>query len=295
MATSTVVLLVITAAYGLVIGSFLNVVIHRLPREQSLLRPRSRCPACGAAIAWYDNVPVLSYLVLGGRCRRCRAAISPRYPLVEATAAGLLVAVLGYFDFEFSLQSVSIGIFVLLLLALAIIDLEHFLLLDCLTLPGLALGILVAPLVATFVEAPDQTVLARLGGLVLPGLGHALSALFGALLGAAVGALIPFLIAQTWELLFHKEGMGFGDVKFLAMIGAFLGWKGVLLTIGLGSVIGAVVGVGLIIGGRGGRDTQLPFGTFLALGALTTLFVGAPLWKWWMSGPLLHLFDGSGP
>jgi leader peptidase (prepilin peptidase)/N-methyltransferase len=279
MATSTWFVLAVTAAYGLVIGSFLNVVIYRLPRGQSLLRPRSSCPACGVAIAWYDNVPVLSYLALAGRCRHCRTAISPRYPLVELASAGLLVGVLWQFGFSFSVQSVSIGIFVLLLLALAIIDLEHFLLLDWLTLPGLALGVLAAPLIATFAGSADQTVLGKLGGLIFPGWGDAPSAFLGALLGAALGALIPYLIGQVWERLFHKEGMGFGDVKFLAMIGAFLGWKGVLLTIGLGSVLGAGVGVAMIATGRGRRDTELPFGTFLAAGALLTLFVGPALMR----------------
>jgi leader peptidase (prepilin peptidase)/N-methyltransferase len=252
-----------------VIGSFLNVVIHRLPREQSLLRPRSSCPACGAAIAWFDNVPVVSYLMLGGRCRHCHASISPRYPLVELAAAGLLVAVVARFGL--TVAGFAAALLVLLLLALALIDLEHHLLLDFLTLPGLAVALLLAPLGGSLVGP--------LGGTVLRSAGPAPSALASSLLGAAVGALVPYLVIVAYRLIRGGEGMGLGDVKFLAMIGAFLGWKGVLLTIGLGSVVGAAVGLGLIAAGRGRRDTELPFGTFLAVGAMLTLWVGAPLMR----------------
>jgi leader peptidase (prepilin peptidase)/N-methyltransferase len=269
MATSTWFLLAITAAYGLVIGSFLNVVIHRLPREQSLLRPRSSCPSCGAAIAWYDNVPVFSYLALGGRCRHCRAAISPRYPLVELATAGLLVAVAARFGP--TVAGLAAALLVLLLVALAVIDLEHHLLLDVLTLPGIAVALLLAPLGGSLVGP--------LGGSILTSSGGTVSALTSALLGAAVGALVPYVVIVTYRLIRGGEGMGLGDVKFLAMIGAFLGWKGVLLSIGLGSVLGAAVGLGLIAAGRGRRDTELPFGTFLAAGALLTLFAGAPLMR----------------
>jgi len=262
-------LLVVTAAYGLVIGSFLNVVIHRLPREQSLLRPRSSCPACGAVIAWYDNVPVLSYLVLGGRCRRCRASISPRYPLVELAAAGLLVAVAARWGL--TVAGLAAATLVLLLLALALIDLEHHLLLDVLTLPGLVAGVVLAAL--------GGSLLGPLGGTVLRSSGPLASAVTSSLLGAAVGALVPYLVIVAYRVIRGGEGMGLGDVKFLAMIGTFLGWKGGLLTIGLGSLFGAVVGVGLIAAGSGRRDTELPFGTFLALGALVTLFAGAPLMR----------------
>jgi leader peptidase (prepilin peptidase)/N-methyltransferase len=269
MATSTWFLLAVTAAYGLVIGSFLNVVIHRLPRGQSLLRPRSNCPACGAAIAWFDNVPALSYLLLGGRCRRCRAPISARYPLVELAAAGLLVAVTARFGL--TVAGLAAALLVLLLLALALIDLEHHLLLDVLTLPGLAVALLLAPLGGSLVGP--------LGGTVLRASSPALSALASSLLGAAVGALVPYAVIVAYRLIRGGEGMGLGDVKFLAMIGAFLGWKGVLLTIGLGSVVGAAVGLALIAAGRGRRDTELPFGTFLAAGALLTLFAGAQLMR----------------
>jgi leader peptidase (prepilin peptidase)/N-methyltransferase len=269
MANPNWLLLAITAAYGLVIGSFLNVVIHRLPRGQSLLRPRSSCPACGAAIAWYDNVPVLSYLALGGRCRHCRAPISPRYPLVELATAGLLVAVV--VGFGVTVEGLAAALFVLLLLALAMIDLEHHLLLDVLTVPGIAIALLFAPL--------GGSLLGPLGGTVLASSGRTVSALAAALLGGAVGALVPYAVIVAYRMIRGAEGMGLGDVKFLSMVGTFLGWKGVLLSIGLGSLLGAAVGLGLIVAGRGRRDTELPFGTFLAAGALLTLFLGPPLMR----------------
>jgi len=238
------------AAYGLVVGSFLNVVVHRLPREMSLVRPRSHCPACGAPVRWYDNVPVLSYLLLRGRCRACRSAISPRYPLVELATGALSVACAARFGV--TLEGAAAAVLVLLLLPLAIIDLEHHLLPDALTLPGIALGL-------AFSTA---------GGLV---------PVRDALLGAALGAALPYLVIVAYRLVRGVEGMGLGDVKLLAMVGAFLGWQGVLLTLGLGSCVGAAVGLALIAAGRAGRSTELPFGTFLAAAALGVLFRGPEL------------------
>ena len=239
-----------TAAYGLVLGSFLNVVIHRLPRGMSLLRPRSHCPACGAPVCWYDNVPVLSFLALGGRCRACRAAISPRYPLVEL-ATGILLALV-VVRFGVTLVGVEAAVLVLLLVPLALIDLEHHLLPDALTLPGIVAG-------AAFSAA---------GGLV---------SWRTALLGAVVGGAVPYLVIVVYRLVRGVEGMGLGDVKLLAMAGAFLGWQGVLLTLGIGSCVGAAVGLALIACGRAGRDTELPFGVFLSAAALVVLFFAPEL------------------
>jgi leader peptidase (prepilin peptidase)/N-methyltransferase len=240
----------VAAAYGLVLGSFLNVVIHRLPREMSLLRPRSHCPECGALVRWYDNVPVLSYLVLRGRCRVCRTAISPRYPLVELACSALLASCVARFGV--SVTGAAAVVLVLLLLPLAFIDLEHHLLPDALTLPGIA------------------------AGLAFSAVG-ALAPLPAALVGAVVGGAIPYLVIVVYRLVRGVEGMGLGDVKLLAMAGAFLGWQGALLTLGLGSCLGAMVGVALIATGKGGRDTELPFGVFLALAAIVTLFFGSEL------------------
>ena len=238
----------VAAAYGLVLGSFLNVVIHRLPREMSLLRPRSHCPVCGGLVRWFDNVPVLSYLALRGRCRRCKTTISPRYALVELACGALLASCVARFGV--SIAGAAAVVLVLLLLPLAFIDLEHHLLPDALTLPGLG------------------------AGLAFSAFG-ALTTLSDAVIGAVLGAAIPYLVIVVYRLVRGVEGMGLGDVKLLAMIGAFLGWQGALLALGLGSCIGAVVGVGLIVTGRGGRDTELPFGVFLAIAAIVTLFFGA--------------------
>ncbi|MFI5166454.1 MAG: prepilin peptidase [Thermoanaerobaculales bacterium] len=238
------------AAYGLVFGSFLNVVIYRLPRGESLLRPRSHCPSCGALIRWFDNVPLLSFLLLGGRCRTCRARISLRYPAVELASGTLAAGVAARFGL--TLVGVEALVFVLLLLPLAAIDLEHHLLPDVLTLPGIALG-----LAGSF------------AGGVAP--------FSDALIGAAVGAALPYAVLVAYRRLRGVEGMGLGDVKLLAMIGAFLGWRGMLLSLGIGSTVGASVGIVLIIAGCGRRDTELPFGTFLAVGALPVLFAGDAL------------------
>ena len=245
--------LAIAAAYGLVLGSFLNVVIHRLPREMSLLRPRSHCPACGATGRWYDNVPVLSYVALRGRCRACRAPISPRYPLVELAAGALAVACLARFGL--TLAGAEAAVLVLLLLPLALIDFEHHLLPDALTIPGLVAGL----------------AFSAFGGLV---------PLAESALGAAVGGALPYLVIVAYRVLRGAEGMGLGDVKLLAMVGAFLGWQGVLLTLGLGSCVGAAVGLALMALGRARRDTELPFGVFLSLAAAAVLFFGPGMVYW---------------
>lgn len=243
----------VAAAYGLIIGSFLNVVIHRVPREMSLVRPRSHCPGCGALVRWFDNVPVLSWLLLGGRCRVCRAPISARYPLVELATGALLAA--AAVRFGLSLAGAEAAVLLLLLLPLALIDLEHHLLPDALTLPGIAAGL----------------AFSALGGL---------ATLPDALLGAAVGGALPYLVIVAYRALRGVEGMGLGDVNLLAMVGAFLGWQGALLTLGIGSCVGAVAGLALMAAGRARRDTELPFGVFLALAAVLALFLGPEMVHW---------------
>lgn len=242
--------LTVAGAYGLALGSFLNVVIHRLPRGTSLLRPGSHCPSCGAPVRWFDNVPVLSFLALGGRCRSCRARISLRYPLVELASGALAVAAMARFGL--SLVGVEAAVLALLLLPLALIDLEHHLLPDLLTLPGIALGL----------------AFSAMGGL---------ASLRDAAIGAALGAALPLLVIVAYRAVRGVEGMGLGDVKLLAMIGSHLGWLGMLLTLCLGACAGALVGLALILAGRGRADTELPFGTFLAAAGLVVLFFAATL------------------
>jgi leader peptidase (prepilin peptidase)/N-methyltransferase len=243
-------LIAVAAAYGLVLGSFLNVVVHRVPRQMSLLKPRSHCPACGQLIRWYDNIPVLSWLLLRGRCRHCGARISVRYPAVELASALLLAAVVARFGL--TVPGAAAVVLGALLLALALIDLEHFLLPDVLTLPGIAAGLCFS----------------LAGGLVRP---------VDAVIGAVVGAALPYAVIVLYRLVRGVEGMGQGDVKLLAMIGAFLGWQGALLTLCVGACVGALVGIALVLAGRGKADTELPFGTFLSAAALLVLFARAPL------------------
>jgi len=235
---------------GLVVGSYLNVVAHRLPLGRSTVTPRSRCPACGAPIRARDNLPVLSWLLLGGRCRDCSAPISPRYPLVEA-ATGLLFAA-AVARFGFTPKALVAALLVALLVALAAIDLDHYWLPDKITLPGLAAGL------------GSQVVVT--GGDLARGVA-----------GALVGAGILLLLAGAWELARGVEGMGLGDVKMLAMIGAFLGIAGVLVTLVVGTLAGSLAGLALVARGRGGLDAKLPFGLFLAGGGLVALFFGEPI------------------
>jgi leader peptidase (prepilin peptidase)/N-methyltransferase len=235
---------------GLIVGSYLNVVVHRLPQHQSTVLPRSRCPHCGAAIRGRDNVPVLSWLLLGGRCRDCKAPISIRYPLLELLTGGLFAASVLRFDPTWT--AVGAALFCAALVALAAIDVEHFLLPDKITLPGLVLGLTVQPLLSW---------------------GSWPAAIQGALFGAG----ILLVMGGLWELLRGVEGMGLGDVKMLAMIGAFLGLHGVVVTLVFASFAGSIVGVTLLARGAIELQGKLPFGLFLAAGGLVALFAGEPL------------------
>ncbi|HEX3527483.1 MAG TPA: prepilin peptidase [Thermoanaerobaculia bacterium] len=238
------------ALLGLIVGSYLNVVIYRVPLGLSTVTPRSRCPGCGAAIRARDNVPVLSYLLLLGRCRACGTRISWRYPAIEAVVSLLFVGCLERFGF--SLRTPAAMLFCCLMVALAMIDVDHMILPDRITWPGIAVGIAVQPW-------------APLAGLV------------PAILGALVGAGILLAVWAAWYLIRREEGMGLGDVKMLAMVGAFLGWHGVLVTLFCGALAGSVVGLALMRWGSHDMRSKLPFGTFLALGGLFALFFGEPL------------------
>jgi leader peptidase (prepilin peptidase)/N-methyltransferase len=242
------------AVLGLIAGSYLNVVVYRLPRGISTVLPRSACPACGAPIRARDNLPLLSFALLGGRCRACAAPIPWRYPLVEAMTALLFAACRERFGV--SLAALAAALFGCLMIALALIDLEHLTLPDRLTLPGIAAGLALQPWLPW-------------GGLW--------SALAGALLGAA--ALLA--IRAAWLLLRREEGMGLGDVKMLALIGAFLGWQGTLVALFCASFAGALTGLALIWRGGAGLTSKLPFGSFLALGGITALFAGREIAGWY--------------
>ena len=233
--------------FGLVVGSYLNVVVFRLPRGISTVLPRSRCPRCRSAIRPWDNVPVLSYLWLRGRCRVCGVSIHWRYPLVEAVTAGcFFLSVRRFGTWPDILTAIA---FSAVMIVLAMIDLEHYLLPDILTKPGIVIGLALSPWLS-WTTLPDS--------------------LIGALGGGGI------LAAVSWGWYWWKgiHGMGFGDVKMLAMIGAFLGWQGAIVTLLLGSLAGSLVGGGLMLLGKMGAKSKLPFGVFLALGAVVTLFYG---------------------
>ncbi len=238
---------------GAVIGSFLNVCIHRLPERESLVWPGSRCPLCAASIRWYDNIPLLSYLWLSGRCRDCRGRISARYPLVEALNAagyGLIMWRVGP-----TATALAYALLFSALLVVSFIDLDHMIVPDRITLPGMVLGLVA-------------------GTLLLPRWWESLA-------GLLVGGGLLYFIAWISPYLFGKEGMGGGDIKLLAMIGAFLGWKPVLLTVVLGAFLGAVVGVALIAARVLAREAYIPFGPFLSLAAVVAMLYGSAILDWY--------------
>lgn len=243
-------LLAYAAVLGLLVGSYLNVLIYRVPRGISTVLPRSRCPSCGAPIRPWHNIPLLGYAVLGGRCRACRAPIHWRYPLVEALTASAFVV--SFERFGVSLEAVVGAAFCAVMIVLAAIDVEHYLLPDRLTLPGIAAGLLLQPWLTW-------------------------STLRGALGGVVLGAGLLLAIAGGWYLLRGVPGMGLGDAKLLAMVGAFLGWRGVVVTLFLASLGASAVALSGWATGRLGPRSRLPFGAFLAAAAMVALWFGESL------------------
>ena len=243
------------AALGLIVGSFLNVCIYRLPRRQSIHWPGSRCTACARPLAWYENVPVFSWLALRGRCRTCGERISVMYPLVEVITGALFVA--GYVIYGWTpLLAVRLA-FACSMVVLFAIDLRHHILPNIITVPGIVVGFALS--------------------LILPVPGWKSS-----LIGLLAGGGVLFAIAEAYYRLRGVEGLGMGDVKMLSMIGAFLGWPLMLVTLVLASFAGSIIGVGIIASGRGGMKAALPFGTFLAVGALTAAVAGDAIVDWYI-------------
>ena len=263
--------MIVAFTLGACVGSFLNVCIHRIPADESIVRPGSRCPHCRQPIAWYDNVPFLSWLWLRARCRHCGAGIAARYPLVELAAA--VLAVLSVVVFGPTPRALVAFAFAAALVLITFIDIDHRFIPDEVSLPGIVVG---------------------LGVSLLPGgIG-----LWNAALGALVGGGILFLVAWGYERMTGREGMGYGDVKLLAMIGAFLGWQAIPAVIVVASLTGSVAGLLAMFDGRSrrrvrrvqthfgplavlvslrraSRRTEIPFGPFLALGALSVLYLPA--------------------
>ena len=246
---------VLSGLIGLAVGSFLNVCIYRLPRRESLNFPSSHCTSCNRPLAWYENIPLVSWLVLRGRCRSCGETISVMYPAVEAITAAVFVA--GYAIYGLTPLLAARLLFACAMIVLFAVDLRHHILPNVITLPGIVVGFVFS--------------------VFLP------PGWRGSLVGLAAGGFVLFAIAEAYYRLRGVEGLGMGDVKMLSMIGAFLGWQLMLVTLVLASFAGSLVGVGLIAFGRGGMKAALPFGTFLAVGALTAAVAGEPLLAWYLT------------
>src|SRR5574337_2208036 len=239
---------------GLVVGSFLNVCVYRLPRRKSLLRPASRCPACDAPIRWCDNIPLVSFLLRMGRCRRCGTRVAWRYPAVEALTG--LLFLLTVWRFGIGVRSVLLLVFLCALVVVTFVDLEHLIIPHEITLPGILLG-LIGSLI-TLVPSPRD-----------------------AAAGALIGAGLVYLVAVYAEVAFQRESLGGGDVNLLSMIGAFLGWRLMLVSFCVAVAAGAFLSLALIASRVLSRKDQIPFGPFLALGAVVALFVGDAAIEWY--------------
>jgi leader peptidase (prepilin peptidase)/N-methyltransferase len=246
--------LVASGALGAIVGSFLNVCIHRLPLGASIVWPSSACPHCKRELSWYENIPVVSYLALRARCRTCKAPISMRYPIVEALTSAMFVGAWWYFGPGPLLASRLV--FGCALIVLFAIDLEHHLLPNAITLPGTVIGF-------------GFSLLTEPGWMA-------------SLIGLLAGGGVLYLVAVVYYRVRHEEGLGMGDPKMLAMVGAFLGWKLTLLTLMIGSLTGTVVGLSLIAAGRGTMKYALPFGCFLAVGAVVAAGVGPQILDWYL-------------
>jgi leader peptidase (prepilin peptidase) / N-methyltransferase len=263
--------------FGLVIGSFLNVCISRLPAGKSVVRPRSRCPKCGKHIKPYDNIPVLSYFFLAGKCRNCKARISPVYPAVELLTGLLFFAC--YWVFGNSILTLKWAAFSAILVVLIFTDWRERILPDAVNFTGLGIALILS----LFVRPEDGTagwLASRLFDFPPPAPAISFA---DALIGAAAGGGLLWLVGEAYFRLRGREGMGFGDVKMMLMAGAFLGLRRTILTILAGSLLGAILGSIFILASRKGSTYELPFGTFLGAAALLVVFFGTPVVTWYQS------------
>lgn len=252
--------IVCSAVFGLVLGSFLNVCIYRLPLKKSIVYPPSNCPHCGAKIRFYDNIPVISYAILMGKCRNCKGPISIRYPVVECITGLLSLAL--FYRFGVSGHYFAFMAFSASLVIITFIDLQHKIIPDVISIPGIILGFCFALLGFTGVRWSAS------------------------LIGMLAGGGCLFAVGIIFEWITGKEGMGGGDVKLLAMIGAWMGWRGLPFVVLISSLAGALIGgIALIAAGRGMR-TKIPFGPFLSLGALIQFFFGSELIAWYIRNVL---------
>jgi leader peptidase (prepilin peptidase)/N-methyltransferase len=262
--------------FGLIVGSFLNVCIVRLPRGGSIVKPPSHCPRCQSRIKFYDNIPLISFLLLRAKCRNCGEPISWRYPLVELTNALLYIGIVS----EFWLGGEAFMMMVLCssLIVITVIDYDHMIIPDKITLPGMLIGLTLAPFFMSPLGDPLPFNLEAL----IPHAGPYLTGFLNSLIGLILGGGLLLSIGWAWEKLRHIEAMGGGDVKLMGMVGSFLGWKGALLTIMLGALAGSVIGVLLIVLKRHKMEKLIPFGPFLAAGALASAFYGPDIVFWYL-------------
>jgi leader peptidase (prepilin peptidase)/N-methyltransferase len=262
----------------LVIGSFLNVCILRIPERKSIVLPASACPKCGAAIRPYDNIPVVSWIVLGGKCRNCKTLISPMYPLVEALTGLLFFAC--YFAFGFTLETLKWCAFSALMIVLVFTDLRERMLPDVVNFTGFAIG-LVFSFFTMSLDGTGRWLASHMFDYPPPA---PVLSFVDALLGAAAGSALLWLVSEGYFRLRGREGMGLGDVKMMLLVGAFLGVKRTLLTILAGSLLGSILGILFIAVRRKDSESyELPFGTFLGMAAMLVVFFGTPVVNWYQS------------
>ncbi len=253
--THTIIVYTFIFIFGICIGSFLNVCIHRIPNSKSIFFPGSLCPKCGTSIRFYDNIPVISFLILMGKCRSCGTRIPIRYPMVELISGGFAISLL--LKYGLSVEWISSYTFTAALLVITFIDLDHKIIPDIITLPGIFIFLLV-PFISSHITWTDSIIGTLLGG----------------------GSLL--LVAMGYQLITKKEGMGGGDIKLLAMVGAFVGWKGVFFTIFLASIAGTLIGLILMLRSGKGLKLAIPFGPFLSIGAITYIHFGKSIIDWYL-------------
>lgn len=267
--------MILLLIFGLVVGSFLNACIHRIPREISLIRPNSSCPKCSTVIKPWDNIPVISYLLLSGKCRNCGLKISPRYPLVELLNA--LLFVMAGIQFGIGWHLAFVLIFISAMVLITFVDIDFQIIPDVVTLPGIVIGLIgsafIMPdpfLTPSFSSFNHLSINSAQNTIAITGI---MNAVYGLLLGGGLYYLIAVL---------SRGGMGGGDIKLMAMVGSFMGWKAVLLTTFAGSLAGSLFGIFLMAFRGKGRKTKIPFGPFLAAGSLITLFFGNAILTWYL-------------
>ncbi|HXI84718.1 MAG TPA: prepilin peptidase [Verrucomicrobiae bacterium] len=260
-------------AFGAVVGSFLNVCIHRMPLDQSIVFPPSHCPHCDQRIRWADNIPLFSYLALRCKCRNCGAKISPRYFIVELLTAVLFLLMwlkLTQWDDPpvhgiYFLKAPIYWMVIAGLIVATFIDFEHYIIPNEITLGGIVVGLLLS-----IVYPP------------LMGANSLQMSVVRSVLGVLVGGVTLLVVATVGEIIFKKEAMGMGDVKFLAAIGAFFGWQATLFTVFVSSMLGGVIGLILVIGSKKGWQSRIPYGPYIALGALLWMYCGREIMKWYL-------------